>query len=796
MSTESIKESTAKLNIPHTYSVNIEDSISVLEEKLKMYNDPKAENYNWIAYELLLLQLNQLKKLKDKYDKFIEDDLLTKQTKDKLWVLFWQLHETVKSWKQVNNDIARIWSELKNERGLKKDTILWKMDITDAIDFQTLWKVDFKEFLKNHINFRKLFSPTIRDYVEKHIKFDWNFITWSLNKVRETNFMTYFYDTFTVKYLDYLYTSDDKETLALMHMNLDARNWLVISEELIDDLISKTLNNMLERWIKPDEWIVSIKIISNWQEIKRDILKIALIEIKKVTDHKVKVIRENIDNLNDSSKYWDFKKNITLIKKLDSYIKNIIPVENRGIANILIDTIKDTLFEKTIIILNKKYKEIESIINKLDNTESWEIINKIVWMQIIEMENIFDLINNDITEIKNDKFDIVNKKKLLSEKFEKKMQDLEKKEFLESIENELEKIKKLIDSIKGDNIWDTLRKIDEIEKNIWKKLHKSNIITKSEKTIIEKKVDTLDDNMVDKLLYTYLNDLWKEVIADRADISDTDLFYKLTNSLDSWSITKNLMRRIVEQWYYYAFVNELKWINWEKILERMKKNELVWKQEFWKELSWLINRKKAEDLFVMSLVESNANPFAKSEKWAKGYFQMLPKTADEHWMTSEADLSKPKKSAELAASYLWELMQTDKWKPEEIIIANALLRYNWWWSTRLNKEYTKDIKWTILEITKTLYNCKSQLLTWQINEKEALDIITKTHIEYFDISKVTKWLYHFSILDERAKWIPINKEYIIWWIDTYTKDVLNQQYMYPEQFKAAKRAYEYHKNKW
>lgn len=793
---EIIKEKTTELNSIPKASQSIEDSIKVLEDKINKHSNPNAENYNWIAYEILLLQLNQLKKLKEEYDKFSEDDLLTIQTKESLQKLFWQLHETVKSWKQINNDLALIWNEIKKEKSLKEDTNIWKMNVSDVIDFEAIWKVWLKEFYKNHVEFKKFFDPTIRDYVEKHIKFDGNFITWKLNNIRETDFMTYFYDTFTVKYLDYLHTSNDKWTLELMHMNLDARNWLVINEEQIDDLLKKTLNNMLERWIKPDEWIISIKIVSKWKVIERDILEIALEEIKKVTDHKVLVIKYNLEALDVKSSYSDFKKSVSLVKKLDSYVKNIIPVENRDGAEILVNTIKKSLKEKTISILKEKHKDIENITNSLENSESWEVTKKVLWFKIEELENIYNIINNNIDKITKEEFDIESKKKAIKVNFEIKIQELEKKEFKESISKEINEIKKLIDSIEIDNIWNTLRQINEKDIQVKKMLNKTHILWYDEKSIYDKEFNEINEKMVDKLLYTYLNDLWKKTIVHRWDISDSNLFYKLTNSLNSWDITKKLMWEIVEQGYYYAFINELRWSNWDKILKRLRSNENIWKNEFRKELSWLIkDRETAESFFLLSFIESNASPFAESEKWAKWYFQMLPATADNHWMKTEADLRKPKKSAELAASYLWELMQSDRWKKEEVMISNALLRYNWQWSTRLNREYTKEIKSTILEITRTLYLCKSQLTIGQITEKEALDMIIKVHNKYFDIEKVKKWEFHFSILDDNANWIIINKDSILLWIDNYAKDILNQQYMYPQQLKAAGRAYEFHKNK-
>lgn len=797
MSEEIIKEKTTELNSMPKVSLSIEDSIKVLEDKISKHNNSKAENYNWIAYEILLLQLNQLKKLKEEYDKFSEDDLLTRQTKDSLQKLFWHLHETVKSWKQINNDLTLIWNEIKKEKSLKEDTNIWKMNVSDVIDFEAIWKVWIKEFYKNHVEFKKFFDPTIRDYVEKHIKFDGNIITWKLNNIRETDFMTYFYDTFTVKYLDYLHTNNDKEMLELMHMNLDARNGLVINEEQIDDLLKKTLNNMLERWIKPDEWIINLKIVSKWEVIKRDILEIALEEIKKVTDHKVLVIKYNIEGLDIKSSYSDFKKSVSLLKKLNSYVKNIIPEENRDWAEILIDTIKKSLKEKTISILKEKHKDIEKITNSLENFESWEVTKKVLWFKIEELENVYNIISDNIDKITIDEFDIESKKKAIKVNFEIKMQELEKKEFRESIGKDIDEIKKLIDSIKIDNIWDILRQINENDIQIKKNLHKTNILWLDEKNLYEKEFKGINEKMIDKLLYTYLNLLWKKVIADRADIKDSNLFYALTNSMTEWNITQNIMRQIVEQWYYYAYINELSWPTWQEMFKRLENNEKTWKEVFRDELKWIIKDKKnKESFFWLPLIESNVDPKAKSLKWAIWYFQMLPETAEEHWMKTEADLRKPRKSAELAASYLRELLQNAWGNTDEVRISNALLRYNWQWSDRLNKKYIRDIKWAITSITKDLYICKSKLISWEMTLNESLNIIRNDiHDRYFN-KDVKKGLYHFTILDQLANWKKITKDDVLEWITNYTKDVLNQQYMYPEQLKAANRAFEYHKNKW
>jgi hypothetical protein len=122
------------------------------------------------------------------------------------------------------------------------------------------------------------------------------------------------------------------------------------------------------------------------------------------------------------------------------------------------------------------------------------------------------------------------------------------------------------------------------------------------------------------------------------------------------------------------------------------------------------------------------------------------------------------------------------------MISNALLKYNWKFSRRLNEEYNKDIKWTIVLISSDIDSIKSRLLSWEIDKDKALlEIENKVHNKYYKI-EVAKWDYNFQILDDNTKKKSISKQVIIDWIDLYTYTILNQQYVYPQQFKAVERA--------
>jgi hypothetical protein len=59
--------------------------------------------------------------------------------------------------------------------------------------------------------------------------------------------MTIFYDIFTIKYLDYIYTSKDKDVLDNLHKNLRDRSGIVIDEIVLNDLLRQTVNELLER---------------------------------------------------------------------------------------------------------------------------------------------------------------------------------------------------------------------------------------------------------------------------------------------------------------------------------------------------------------------------------------------------------------------------------------------------------------------------------------------------------------------------------------------------------------------
>jgi hypothetical protein len=75
-----------------------------------------------------------------------------------------------------------------------------------------------------------------------------------------------------------------------------------------------------------------------------------------------------------------------------------------------------------------------------------------------------------------------------------------------------------------------------------------------------------------------------------------------------------------------------------------------------------------------------------------------------------------------------------------------------------------------------------------LNVKDAIKKIKIIDNSNFN-KKISKWESNFQILDDH-KVKQLTKKDIIDWIDKYTKEILNQQYSYPEQVKAANDAFE------
>jgi hypothetical protein len=143
------------------------------------------------------------------------------------------------------------------------------------------------------------------------------------------------------------------------------------------------------------------------------------------------------------------------------------------------------------------------------------------------------------------------------------------------------------------------------------------------------------------------------------------------------------------------------------------------------------------------------------------------------------------------------------------IIFNALFLYNWRFTERLildnqdnkdeknerlddqgswndEKKEKNDLRVIINKIFDLLNSIKIKLSNWEISVEEAIKKIEFIDNNNFN-KKISKWESNFRIVNLKEGWEYVSKNDIIDWIDKYTKEILNQQFLYPEQIEAANK---------
>lgn len=755
-------------------SSNIEDSILVLEKELQ---NTKQDDY--LKSQVIRNQINELKKLQKQYLD-LESRNITKETQDKLKIEFLKLNN-------LTENISPIWKENDSIKGIIGQEINKRKDTIDII-----WKM------------------TIRDYIEKYVKFDW-----VLNSIRETEFMTKFYDILTVNYIDYKEKNKDKEWLE----NLDNKKWIILKEKEIQDLIELTIVKVLEKFKNIDDVKIKVLLIW-WEKISIDLWKMKLKKIYEIDIKKTDDIIEKINRIDSKSTPEDIKNILLFIQNLEEYRDKIVTKYTNKEEKITIQNLKDLLANKTIKILNEKILNIKKIISSttVKNYEEIDTLFKNARDQIENLKAINEKLNID--EIK------IN------------IQELEGYVNVD----ELYKISEII------NISNIKSTRENVNKKITQLLIYNNdgdFIWQVNRVKFLQKLEKFKDEFNEKLLYTYLWSVWVTTINDRSNISNPELLIILRNAIKEWEIDMETMSDIIKKWYTIAFLEEFNWTNKEQIIKNLKDNELKWKKIFRKELWPEIWEDNAEKLYILSFVESSANPNKKSESWAIWRFQILSSTAEiyiddeilkeatnkiknntkKNWKKyKDKELPKdkminyilndPELSAKVAAKYLKYLIVKSKdklWLAKNIdeIIFNALFLYNWRFTERLildnqdnkdeknerlddqgswndEKKEKNDLRVIINKIFDLLNSIKIKLSNWEISVEEAIKKIEFIDNNNFN-KKISKWESNFRIVNLKEGWEYVSKNDIIDWIDKYTKEILNQQFLYPEQIEAANK---------
>lgn len=743
------KDNLEQNNNKFSPSKKVEELIIVLEEKLK-----NIQENDYLTIQLLQNQINSLKKIKNKYDK-LEQNWITDNTKQKLNYLLSDLKTNITESKAIWKLSREIQDTLDNEEIEKKDTLFW-------------W-------------------TTTRDLIERNIKFQW-----FKKSFMETEFMNQFYNKLTLKYLNFTKNKEIKV--------------FDIDKESIIKLIKDIIKQYIDKWEQVDKEVLEITLSTN-ERIIIDLDSLKRQEIEDKNREKLSNITVKTHDLNRvlvSKNIEEIKSDILDLQNYRDKIKSIYWINLEEDSDTSISQINKNLIIQIKISLRTEIEKIKEIINQIELYNDNDIKQRLVKLKIDNIKNLIQKFWIDLKEW-NELF-YESSDVIISKLFDRK-----------KIQSKIPEIELLISKI---DKWDfkTINslinnKIEDLENM----LKSSTMFSDNEKIEI---VNDLKEKFIKKLLQYYLESLWIKEINSRADISNSDFFISLTEANSRKEISKANISEIITEWYYQAFVKELQTKEWKISLNNLKKYERVWKEKFKEKLWDIIWDKKAEDMFLLSYIESNAKPNNGSEAWAIWFFQMLPDTAKKYWMRSESDLNKPWKSAEISANYVKDLLlinqakeleqsekanidtqikyddnektkiEAQKWGISiDMMISNALFQYNWNWSNRLKEYHREDIKKTIIEISKELNYCKIMLKKWKISVPKAIELIKSNVSDKYFNEDVSKWTYHLWILDKYGhnKKISINE--IINWIDDYTSSVLTQQYLYPEQFNAAKKAY-------
>ncbi|MDD3302124.1 MAG: transglycosylase SLT domain-containing protein [Candidatus Gracilibacteria bacterium] len=730
-------------------SKKVEELIVVLEEKLK-----NTQDSDYFKKQLLENQINSLKKIKNKYDK-LEQNGITDNTKQKLNYLLSDLKTNITESKAIGKLSREIQDTLDNEEIEKKDTLFG--------------------------------GTTTRDLIERNMKF-----RGFKNRFIETEFMTNFYNSLTFSYLNYTKNKDIKV--------------FDIDKESVIKLIKDIIKQYIDRGEQIDNEILEITLSTN-ERIIIDLDSLKRQEIDDKNREKVFNITAKTHDLNRvlvSKNIEEIKGDILDLQNYRDKIKSIYGINLEEDIDTSIFQINKNLIIQIKVSLRTEIDKIKEIINQIEVYNDNDVKQKLIKLKIDKIKNLTQKFGIDLKE-GNELF-YESSDVILSKLFEKK-----------KILSKILEIELLISKInKGD--FKTINslvnnKIEDLE-NI---LKSSTLFPDNESNEI---IKDLRDKFIKKLLQYYLESLGIKEINSRGDISNSDFFIALTEANSRKEISKANISEIITEGYYQAFVKELQTKEGKESLNNLRKYERVWKEKFKEKLGDIIGGKKAEDMFLLSFIESNAKPSKSSEAGAIGYFQMLPDTAKKYGMRSESDLNKPGKSAEISANYVKDLLLINQAKDLEqsektnigtqtkdddnekikieaqkggisvdMMISNALFQYNGNWSNRLKEYHREDIKKTIIEISKELNYCKIMLKKGKISVSKAIELIKSNVSDKYFNEDVSKGTYHLGILDKYKHNKKLSKNEIINWIDDYTSSVLTQQYLYPEQFNAAKKAY-------
>lgn len=758
--------------MPEILKPNSREDLNILksyEEIILEYDKKIAEEQEYIRKIVLINQKNRFVELKKRFEELMKT---------------WVTKETQYALNILNRDIVE---------KVKNVALLWE-DIDKAAKILMTWKRNLED---------NLIDRSFRDYIEKNIKFSSD----KFLKIKETWFESAFYDQFTLNYLDFFYEkwySTDKK-------DIFKDKKFFINKEEIEEVLSKTVFDLTKSWWEIDENI-SVKLrLANGKDFEKKLSLVFREHIFEMYNKSFDKIKEDLNNLWDEFDLDYTKEILEDVNDIEKY-NNMLSSRYRNFYALLdhkaLQTIKLKLRIKLNNLIKNKLNEIKEEIKKTGNSsETNQNTDKL--KKEYEKIKIFLEESEKTYWTKNLAEILWENNSGLYEKDFKEIYDLLQ---IASFNQDIKIINDLIEKIWAKNIKkskdDMLGKIESLEKNIFDAIEKNTINAELGKSIIE----DLKRNLYDKILQIYLEKAWIKEVTWRENIWSIELFKVLINAKKSWEINIDEINIILKLWYEKAFLKEFELPYIKKRVELLKSKSILdsWKDIFWRELWPIIWREKARDFFLLAYIESIFDPEQVSSAKAVWYFQIIPETGKGFGMEKEDDLKDPIKSAEIAAKYLRILLLKHLSKDINSTIRKALTEYNWWFWKRL-KDKT-NTKGTILEIWERLLECKANINKEGKTVKELISELKGIHSEYYiekdtkkesdtkkedklDTKKEDKSDTNFFILDNYHKNpSAITKEDISKWIDWYITDILKQQYLYPEQFDAVKKAYEKYTN--
>ncbi len=816
----------------------LEDSIDLLEKKLK----EKTPVYDYPNRTIAKMQLTDLKNLKDRYDR-LRDIWISKNTWDWLKQLYWKIWreintpEALRNNKSIFSSIKMIDEHISQEEWERKDTLIWKTTIRDYIEKYIKFDRPFN-FARPESDFMTKFYDIFTFVYTNYLKDNYK------NNEFE-NIKNSLWDKQNIEFkkdedLDYLV---EKTVMLLIEKWYKIENLSIIIWTKTFQLFDKKEQSVVRIFNELKSDIEKLSVLSKDQDLD-DISK-RIIGYEKL-DWEFWVNLQGINELKNNFKSWILKLMKIKTESLKKYITTIEPLVLTDLNNAVSIEIKnlekykskyrinseefDIDYESSLIRLIVKARVnlgLKIDIHKLEDVFKY-IDEKNIWVFTSTLSEIIKNINESLNQAESVDTSQSLKKRIALDSLKnwlyEKLLDFyykkaRKRDKYESYWNEKNnKLTPVISSreqVSNIHLFNILtqavqnKEIDyttmrEIIVTWYKKAFngefKSNPWKVKELSSIENRMKNRFSNEVWwellKLLGPKINNIrLKEIIKER-----TENLY-LISFIES-SCNTNLISEAGGIWLYQITANTVR--------------------DYEPSLKWLTNDEIAILLLPVWAFPQKNKKHPKTKESIKRAHNITKDINAEELVTEILCklVSKVEPKIDMKS---WKIEMNDKVVTDIVdsVISEALIKYNWSWSVNLKwpnsideQRLTKEwfIKKRIIDIANILEKQKEELIdmknSWSYSTIDAIAKIKKIHNDYFvrlkadpkadinihyykDILKswfddVQKWVdQHFRILNEYFYWEEkISIDDIIDWIEWYKIDILKQQFMYPEQYKA------------